>query len=141
MPTDAWGCSSSHAFSVLLLDELQKVPASPFLQPGEISLNGTQSSSIPSWLCITCRLAEDVLCHNILVTNEDAKQCENWCEPLRYTTTDWSPVELHVINHSPLKSRQRAAPLTIHLTSVLLSHFFSVKALEETVLKVFLKSR
>lgn len=43
---------------------------------------------------------------------------------VKYTTTDWSPVGLPAVDHSPLKSRQRAAPLTIYLTSVPLSHFF-----------------
>ena len=61
----------------LPLVELHEVPASPFLQPVEVPLDGSTTLwpiSQSSQFCVICKLAEGTLWPIIQIINEDVEQ-------------------------------------------------------------------
>ena len=121
---------------MFLLVELYEVPASPFLQPTEVSLDGrTNIWSVEHsfQFFITCKLAEGALCPSIQVIRKDVK----W-----YIGPSIDLLGGPLVTVSQLDFVLWFSQFSIHLTVLLYSICFIhllMRTLLETVLKALLK--
>jgi len=70
--------------------ELHEVPVSPFLQPVQVSLDGSTTLSRVSYFspfCVICKLAEGTLFPNMQIITGDIEQDYTQYWPLGYTTS------------------------------------------------------
>ena len=116
----------------------------PFLQPVEVPLDGSTTLgriSHSSQLCITCKLAEDMLCPISQVINEDVEK--DWPQYwfLGYSATYWPPTGLRAMDHNLLGPAIQPVFSSCYrpLTEPVL--YLLVKEDIMAVSKAFLKSR